>query len=92
MQAIQCLLDRFQLPKFIVGRDTYTVSLILGCDQGIGMWLDACNASGVSTIAFTSAAVASATRPLETLEKELECAKFVQSTIVWWAYGVMCVL
>lgn len=55
------------------------------------MWLDACNASGVSTIAFTSAAEASATRPTESLQTEISLAKLVQSKIMQWAHGVVCV-
>ena len=89
MQAIQCLLGRSQLPVYAVGQDTHAVSLFLGCNQGIGTWLDACNASGVSTIAFTSAAEASKTRPTEALDKELAIAKLVQSTIMRWAHGVL---
>lgn len=85
------MLDRFQLPKYTVGQDTHAVSLFLGCNQGIGMWLDACNASGVSTVAFTSAVEASVTRPTELLEKELALAKLMQSIIMRWAHGVVCV-
>jgi hypothetical protein len=91
VQAIQCLLDRFQNPKHLVGEDIYAVSLYLGCNQAIGVWLDGCNASGVSTIAFTSAAEASATRPTEALDAELAIAKLVQSTIMRWAHVVLCV-
>ena len=89
VQAIQCLLDRFQHPKYLVGEDTHAVSLYFGCNQAIGVWLDGCNASGVSTIAFTSAAEASKTRPTEALDKELAIAKLVQSTIMRWAHGVL---
>ena len=90
MQGIQNLLDHFQLPAHIMGEDSQTVSLFVGCDQAIGMWLDACNANGVSSIAFTSAAQASATRPTDTLENELALAKSVQNAMMWCAHGAVC--
>ena len=90
VQAIQTLLDRFQLPAHLCARDTHTVSLFLGCNQGIGMWLDACNAGGVNTIAFTSAVGESATRPEATMQQELNLAKLVQSTTMLWTDAVVC--
>ena len=53
------------------------------------MWLDGCNASGASTIAFTYAAKVSVTRPTKALDKELAFAKLVQRIIMRWARGVM---